>query len=284
MMISKSRDCHGNLQCHRIQKFFKCESLCEFCQKIGHTLNFCPSLPTEPPTHKRIPFVESLLTSPKWKMKRYEGMRISDVLGTVVKEGIELNLGNPWESDQKPYSSLRKNLGFWKAIGADKSVLSWIAYGYQMRFVDTPHRAMFRNAPNTRDYEEFIESEIKTHLSDGSFVEVKKEDVWVVNPFLVSVNSNGKPRRCDDMRFVNAFMASPVFTMQTLDKDVPNIVLLDDMMITRDLEKAYYKIPIYDESTKFQCFFWKGKYYQSKVLLFGFVRPRFCLQSYVESL
>ena len=42
------------------------------------------------------------------------------------------------------------------------------------------------------------------------------------------------------MRYVNAFMVSPVFKMQTLERDIPNIVKPGDEMFTGP-RKKYYK-------------------------------------------
>lgn len=145
------------------------------------------------------------------------------------------NAGNPWEHDRRPFSALRRSLGYWKAIGADKSVLSWLAYGYQLRLVGPP-RMFFANSPSTGEFEEFVDREIATHLQDGSFVEISPDEAHVVNPFTIAVGASGKPRRCDDMRYVNAFLASPVFKMQTLAGDVPNVVRPGDELLTRDLE------------------------------------------------
>lgn len=264
---------NGQMKTGRTRKFFPSQGTCSFCQKEGHLMSFCPSLPTVPVTP--IPFVENLATSPKYKLKMYEGLELWEVLRKVESIGHELNMGNPWVEDGRPFSSLRKRLGVWKAIGADRSVLTWIAYGYQMRFARKPRRMSFINAPNTRDHEKFVDEEIAKHVQDGSFVEVKIEDAEVINPFLISVNSSGKPRRCDDMRYVNAFLVSPVFKLETLERDVPNVVKPGHKMFTRDLEKAYYKIPIAEESTKYQCFFWKGRCFKSRVLLFGFCQAPF---------
>ena len=243
----------------KIKKLFRCYNECNFCKKKGHTLDFCPSLPTVPSDHERCYFVDRLLRIPRVEMKEFEGLSKEETIQRVTSMGNFLNQGNPWCNDDRPFSRLRKSLGFWKAIGANRSILSWISYGFQMRFARYPQRMMFSNSPTTLEHEKFIDQEIKTHLEDGSFIEVPSQDVWVVNPFIISVNSSGKPRRCDDMRFVNAHMASPIFKMQTLDRDLPNIVRPSDHMFTRDLAKAYYKVPISEQSTKFQCFYWKGK-------------------------
>ena len=273
VMTGTYTDSTGQVKKRKIRKFFSSSDQCSFCSKKGHQIGFCPCLPTEPLI--KIPFVESLLKTPQIKMKYYEGLTKMEIVKKISNDGKDLNIGNPWVDDPRPFSSLRKHLGFWKVLGADRSVLSWIAYGYRMRFQSPPQRTFFRNAQNTMDYEAFIDKEIETHLSDGSFVEIRPEEAWVVNPFLISVNSSGKPRRCDDMRYINGFLASPEFKMQTLDRDIPNLVRTNDVMFNKDLEKAYYKVPVADDSLKYQCFYWKGRFYKSLVLLFGFCQAPF---------
>jgi hypothetical protein len=234
---------------------------------------FCPAMPSEPKA--RVPFVEGLLGTPKRKMGQFEGLELDVVVRKVMSLGQELNQGNPWKSDTRPFSALRRNLGFWKVIGADKSVLSWLAYGFQMRFARKPDRMMFVNSRSVTEHEAFINEEIRKHVADGSFVEIPCEQAWIVNPFVIALSSSGKPRRCDDMRYLNAFLPSPIFKMQSLEHDVPNLVQPGSRMFTRDLEKAYYKVPICEESAQYQCFFWKGKFYKSLVLLFGFCQAPF---------
>lgn len=259
----------------KIKKFFRPRDdiKCVFCQKVGHHCGFCPCKPTTPEV--KVEFVEGLLGTPKIKLHDLENRNWGESLDLVFKRGVFLNRGNPWGNDQRPFSSLRKKLGFWKSIGADNSVLSWISYGFQFRFQREPFRRFFLNPSNISQHEEFIDKEILAHVTDGSFVEEKLENVKVVNPFLISVNSSGKPRRCDDLRYVNGHLCSPMFKMQSLGNDVPNIALPGHHMFTRDLEKAYYKIPIEEKSTYYQCFFWKGKYYRSLVLLFGLCQAPF---------
>lgn len=236
-----------------VKKYFNYEGICRFCQKKGHHISYCPSTPTVVPENKKCKFVEELLSTPKLKLKEYEKFTRDETIQRVIEKGTLFNRDNPWRHDTRPMTGLR--IGFWKAIGADKSVLSWIAYGYQIKVALQPQRKLFRNAPNTEEHKEFIDNEIRTHIGDGSFTEIEENEAWVVNPFLIAVNSNGKARRCDDMRYVNAFLPSPFFKMQTLEKDIPNIVRPGDELFTRDLEKAYYKIPIEEQSTRLQCFY-----------------------------
>jgi hypothetical protein len=120
--------------------------VCTFCKQSAHTYQFCPSRPTEPPEEEQIPFVERLLRSPQVKTAIFGGLTWSEALQRVTKEGERLNSGNPWLLDNGPGSALRKGLGFWKAIGASRSVLSWIGYGFEFRFVRQPKRLLFANS------------------------------------------------------------------------------------------------------------------------------------------
>ena len=108
---------------------------------------------------------------------------------------------------------MKKNLGYWKALGADKTVMSWIGYGVDVSFVETPAPVQFANNKLTSArYENFIDEEIHRHVKDGLAKIVGKDEVVLVHPMLVVENSVGKLMLCDDMRWSNAFQATPSFT------------------------------------------------------------------------
>ena len=118
------------------KKWFKGSvMLCSFCKRKGHTRDFCPARPYEPPVCDVIPFVESVLASPRVKTNCFIGMSLEVAAAYILKEGTRLNIGNPWVGSDKIYDRLRAHLGFWKAIGASNSVISWIGYGVPTRFV-----------------------------------------------------------------------------------------------------------------------------------------------------
>ena len=258
----------------RVRKFFDGLALqCVFCKQKGHGLHFCPSIPTAPEVKRQ--FVEALLGIPVCKLNYLEGLSLPKAWCAIVAKGRAFNEGNPWQTDDRPMYQLRKNLGFWKAIGANNTVLSWIAYGVQMRFVTAPPPKRFMNYHVSEEQGEFIDKEIREHVRDGVFSVLSEDQVRVSNPMIVTSNSNGKYRRCDDMRYVNAYLASPMFKMQSLERDVPHAVLPGHVLFTRDLAKAYYKIPVEEKSRSYQCFYWKGNYYTSNAMLFGFCQAPF---------
>jgi len=237
--------------------------------------SFCPTKATFPEERARSAFAERLINSPQIKLDRVEGLSWAEAWELVNAEGLALNQGNPWLDCEGPEFDLRKGLGFWKAIGADRAVMSYVAYGVPMRFHRTPPRAMFPNCPSSKEHEAFVDAEIASHVKDGLFSVVEPGLVHIVNPIMVHVNGQGKPRRCDDMRFCNAYMASVFFKMMGLEADVPNVVQPGDILFSEDLRKAYYKVQVELGSRKFQCFWWKGKFYMPSCLLFGFCQAPF---------
>ena len=59
----------------RKKKLFNAKGMkCDFCQRLEHTIYFCPSLPTRPDISDRESYVEELLDSPRRRASEYDGM------------------------------------------------------------------------------------------------------------------------------------------------------------------------------------------------------------------
>ena len=254
----------------RKKKLYKVKGMkCDFCQRLEHNIQFCPSLPTRPDVADREEYVEKLLNIPRFHTSMYEGMSWEQAWEKVNGLGVELNEKNPWADDITAESHLRSKLGWWKAIGADRTVLSWIAYGVESRFVTPLPRVAFDNVQVKNPlHEEYIEREQAKLLADGLIREISPGKAHIVHPMLVHEH-NGKLRLVDDKRYTNAFEATPTFKMQSLEKDVPKAIQPGYVLLTKDLEKAYYKVMMSKNSRKYQCRYWRGKYFECLCLLFG---------------
>ena len=253
------------------KKWFKGQgAVCSFCTKKGHTVRACPAKPYEPPKREQSKYVHELLKLPAIKTNTFLGVPPEVALVKVIQEGEHLNKGNPWKNSTKNYDSLRSKLGFWKAIGANNTVLSWLAYGVPAPFVREPPYYIFPNPTSTQENAEFIQAEITKHIADGRFIVAPKHAVKVAHPIVVDTTKPEKPRRCDDERHINAYLPKIKFKMHSLKEDVPRIVDEGDPMLVRDLSKAYYKVPVAKQARAFQCFEWEGVFYMSRVMLFGF--------------
>ena len=251
------------------KKWFKRDGLqCVFCLKKGHTRAFCPLAPYRPPQQHQLPFVERLLAMPRVKTNNFAGMDLQGFLAHVKAQGEEWNAGNPWEGSSMIFDRLRARLGFWRAIGASDSVISWLGYGVPMQFTKEPAHVVFENHRMTEVEEEYVAKDMAKHVASGCFKVAGAGTVKVAHPIMV-VEQKDKLRRCDDCRFVNAYLASPKFKMASLKRDVPNIVSDGDIQITEDLEKAYYKIPLAKTAQPFLSFAWKGLFYLTMVMIFG---------------
>jgi hypothetical protein len=218
---------------------------------------------------KQIPFVQKLLGLPKVKAQAFFGITKEKALEDLIERGRLLNEGNPWAKSDKVYDRLRRELGYWKAMGANNSVISWLGYGIPIRFIREPkHLAFANHGIHDPDAALFMEKDMAKHIGTGCFVLAPKGSVKIANPVLV-IKQDKKWRRCDDCRYGNSFQAQAQFRMASLGRDVPITTKVGDEAITRDLEKAYYKIPMSEEARSYMAFEWKGKYYLSMVMLFG---------------
>ena len=257
------------------KKWFKQKGLyCNFCNKDGHEVSFCPSLPNRPPKRERVLFVERLLQTPKVNTNKFIKMTLEEAWMVVKEQGGELNEGNPWVDSKFIYDRLRARLGYWKAIGADKSVLSWLAYGIPMRFKSEPPHKAYPNHRMDKAQEEHTDEDIAKHVGTGCFVEADQHTVKCANPIL-GLSQGGKFRRCDDCRSLNAYLANPKFKMASLKRDIPLVIGEEEVQISEDLEKAYYKILLAKAARVYLAFEWKGKYYIPKVMLFGMCQAPF---------
>jgi hypothetical protein len=243
---------------------------CTFCSKRGHTRRGCLGVPTVPTKEQKHPFFDTLISSPTVDVTSvFEGLSLADALTKLKMSGEIWNYNNPVGSSTNRQNLLRSKLGFWKALGAGPSVISWLAYGLPCNFQVQPRSYLFKNHTSYFDNIDFCEKEITTHVLDGCFVPVAASFPLVVSPQQVEFNSNNKPRRCDDCRWVNAHLAHTTFTMETLAKTVPHVVKPHDKLFSLDLEKAYYKLSLHPAWHRYICFEHKQQFFSSSVLLFG---------------
>jgi hypothetical protein len=130
-----------------------------------------------------------------------------EALERLKSEGKRLNIGNPWAGSKLRQDQLRSKLGYWCALGATKSVISWLAYGLNLQFESEPERVAFRNHPGAREHEAFLTAQISADVASGALEIIPPELAAVLNPLHVQVKSNGKLRKLDDSRHPNSKLA-----------------------------------------------------------------------------
>lgn len=221
-----------------------------------------------------MPFVEKILSLARVKTNTFLGMSWGEIRIWVETKGKKWNEGNPWKNSTKIYDRLRAKLGYWRAIGATDSVISWLGYGIPVRFKQEPRHRAFKNHKMDADAEAYVQADIDKHLASGCFVRAPKNSVKICNPILC-IEQGEKRRRCDDCRYGNAYQASPKFRMASLKTDVPLVVRPGDIQVVKDLEKAYYKVPLAKAAQPYLAFSWKGMYFLAMVMLFGMCQAPF---------
>ena len=176
--------------------------ICRYCRKQNHMAWFCPSKPNENMVaeEKSSSFINRLLDSPQVNITELlKGLSPRQAIAALEAKGEEWNRGNPWLHSNQRRDAVRKRLGFWKALGCKRNVLTWIARGVPYRPQRTPPQHAFRNQRSYIDNIEFVHSEIRTHLQDGSFKIVERDEAIIINPLQVVTNDRGKHRMCVDL-------------------------------------------------------------------------------------
>lgn len=252
------------------RKVFLAEGVsCRFCAKSGHDFEFCPLRPNEKPRDRQIAFVESLCTTPQVDVFSYRGKSLTEAQSMLEVLGSKLNSGNPWAHATERTKRLKASLGYWKALGANKTVLSFIAYGIPLRFAKQPERLSFRNHRSAMQHAAWVEKELTENVKAGFCVEVKREQARVISPLQVEPKGKNDLRLCVDSRWVNFHLPTPNVRFETPQKNGPDIIGQGDLLFTVDVKKAYYALEMDEEAVPYLCFEFAGKVYASLVLIFG---------------
>ena len=167
---------------------------------------------------------------------------------------------------------LRAHLPFWVEIGAPPWVLEIIRSGYVIPFKCTPPGICLLHGRSALDHSDFVSSAVCELLKLGFISEVFTPPT-VINPFSVSVNSEGKPRLIFDLRHVNACIPKAKFRMENW-KVFFQYLSRGDYMYKFDLKSGYHHIDICQPHQQFLCFQWAlggagSRYFCFTVLPFG---------------
>ena len=98
---------------------------------------------------------------------------------------------------------MRKNLYFWRRIGASPFILSVIEEGYKLPFFAFSEPGAFKNNRLALEHAEFVESSLEVLCQSGHVIRCTVSP-YVVNTLSVSVQANGKKRLILDLRYAFA--------------------------------------------------------------------------------
>ena len=108
----------------------------------------------------------------------------------------------------------------------------------------------FQNHPSVVQSQEFVCQELKKRLASGAVVEVRQEDVLVVNPLGIVKNASGKSWLILDLRYVNNHLRSCKFKYEGIPAAL-ELFQKDDWVFTFDYKSGYHHLDIFAGHTTF---------------------------------
>ena len=99
---------------------------------------------------------------------------------------------------------MRKNLHFWRGIGASPFILCVVEEGYKLPFFSFPEHAAFKSNRSALEHAHFFESALEVLCQSGRVIWCAVPP-YVINPLSVSVQANGKKRLILDLIHQQAF-------------------------------------------------------------------------------
>ena len=119
-----------------------------------------------------------------------------------------------------------------------------------------------------------LDDEVLDAIAAGSLYpispELIKKEVTVVSGYFAipKPQSPGQFRPIIDLRYVNKFLHKKTFKM-TKYSDVAQAIRPNCWLVTIDLTKAYFAVPIKDTLWRFLRICWRNTFYEFRTLCFG---------------
>ena len=249
--------------------------LCDRCNKKGHTAFSCPDQTQREEEDKSSAdtWVRQLINLPRVDvLHENAGLSLEEGVAKWKAKGAELNRGNPWEGSNKMEDSLKKQLGYHKAMGMSSVHLGWIGFGIPLQFIEErhPRPLAFRNHPSAMEEQTFVDAEHASNVKDGSFVKVPRSMLKGICPLQVVKHPvSGKRRLVQDLRWINGHLPNVKFRMESLHTELGDVVQPADKMLTTDIAKAYYCLALHPDAQPYLGWEWKGEFYMPTCLVFG---------------
>ena len=151
---------------------------------------------------------------------------------------------------------LKRNINFWRDIGASDFISDAIVNGYKVPLYSLPPQSFSHNNRSALDEYEFVSEAIKV-LLDRSLIEKCESPPKVVNPLTVSTQTSEKKRLILDLRNVNKHIWKQSVKYDDL-KIALSFLEMNFYSIRFDITSAYHFCEIFYPHTEFLGFLWLG--------------------------
>ncbi len=158
-------------------------------------------------------------------------------------------------------NSLPRHAAFWEKLTSDPEILQTVRTGYIPPFESYPSPFYKKNNITAQNHPEFVFTSVMELLHNG-FAKLSRNPPKVVNPFTVSVQSNGKKRLIADLRHLNENIDTQKFKLEDLNMALPALRQAN-YIFSFDFKKAYFHINLDPEVQKYFgfSFTYKGQVY-----------------------
>lgn len=144
-----------------------------------------------------------------------------------------------------------------------------------------PERRRERNHSSARDASEEVTELLKELERKGVVRRVPSAQAWVVSALGAVRKQSGKVRIIHDLRYLNTFLETRTFAMDTLVRR-QQIFNKGGFIMCWDLSMAYYHLGIAPEDQKFLALRWEGEFYVWTVLPFGLSTAPYAFSKLME--
>ena len=164
---------------------------------------------------------------------------------------------------------LRRCLSFWKTFCTSTLVLSWIEYGFPLRWIaDPPPPTLMSNHKSAFENSDIITSNIFKLVNSG-VLQPMDQQPYLVSPLgVVFKRSNNKPRMILDARFLNGYIQVPSFKYEDLGF-CHQYMQPGDYLLVTDYTSGYHHVDLHPEFWQYFGIEWDGHFYVFTSLPFG---------------
>ena len=152
--------------------------------------------------------------------------------------------------------SLRKNLGFWRSVGAPNFILTTIETGYKVPFASLPLAARLKNNKSARLHADFVGEAVRQLVNSGRVCRTERQ-AFIVNPLSVSIQPCGKKRLILDLRHVNRSLIKQRIKYEDW-KIAMAYFSKNAYMFSFDSKSGYHRIEITQDHQTFLGFCWRS--------------------------